>query len=197
MTRPKASSKKLADIIRSVTEIALKPLKLFFQDESRFGRISQTIRCWSPIGQRPVVPSQIIREYIYAYGAVCPQDGNFCSLVLPDLRTVCLNIFLKELSQRYPDYHLLVVFDGASSHRSGELEIPENMTLVPLPPYSPELNPQENVWSQIKEEGFYNKAFDCLDDVEDQLVQVLRQFEQQPTRLQKLTSFDWILNALI
>jgi transposase len=197
MRRQKPSSKKLAETIKAVTKIATKPLKLFFQDESRFGRISQTIRCWSPIGQRPVVPSQIVREYMYAYGAVCPQDGSFTSLILPDMRTECLNIFLAELSSRHPDHHLLVVLDGAASHRSGELELPDNMTLLPLPPYSPELNPQENVWGQIKQEGFYNRVFDSLDAVEEQLVRVLRQFEQQAQRLKKLTAFDWIINALI
>jgi transposase len=170
---------------------------LLFQDESRFGRISQAIRCWSPMGQRPVVPSQIVREYIYAYGAVCPQDGSFTSLILPDMRTECLNIFLAELSSRYPENHLLVVLDGASSHRSGELDLPPHMSLLPLPPYSPELNPQENVWGQIKEEGFYNNVFDSLDAVEEQLVKVLRLFEQQTEKLKKLTSFDWIINALI
>ena len=193
----KYSSKKLSEQIKSVTEIAKKPVKLFFQDESRFGRISQAIRCWSPIGQRPVVPSQIVREYIYAYGAVCPQDGSFTSLILPDMRTECLNIFLAELSSRYPENHLLVVLDGASSHRSGELHLPPHMSLLPLPPYSPELNPQENVWGQIKEEGFYNRIFNSLDAVEAQLVKVLRLFEQQTERLKKLTSFDWIVNALI
>jgi transposase len=197
MKRPKASSKKLSEQIKSVTEIAKKPVKLFFQDESRFGRISQAIRCWSPIGQRPVVPSQIVREYIYAYGAICPQDGSFTSLILPDMRTECLNVFLTELSSRYPENHLLVVLDGASSHRSGELHLPPNMSLLPLPPYSPELNPQENVWGQIKEEGFYNRIFNSLDAVEEQLVKILRQFEQQAERLKKLTRFDWIINALI
>jgi transposase len=142
------------------------------------------------------VPSQIVREYIYAYGAVCPEDGSFCSLVLPDMRTECLNIFLAELSQRYPDNHLLVVLDGAASHRSGELNLPDNMTLETLPPYSPELNPQENVWGEIKTEGFYNRVFDSLDSVEDQLIKVLSQFEKAGERLKKLTGWDWIQTAL-
>lgn len=138
-----------------------------------------------------------MREYTYAYGAVCPKDGSFVSLILPDMRTECLNIFLKELKNRYPDNHLAVVLDGAASHRSSKLEIPEHMTLIPLPPYSPELNPQENVWGVLKPEGFYNRVFDTMDAVEDQLVKVLNQFEQQPQRLHSLTAFPWISNALI
>jgi transposase len=197
MKRRKPSSKKLSEAVNSITSIATKPLKLFFQDESRFGRISQAIRCWSPVGKRPVVPSQIVREYLYAYGAVCPTDGSFVSLILPDMRTECLSIFLAELSVRYPDHHLLVVLDGAASHRSATLTLPEHMTLLPLPPYSPELNPQENVWGEIKEEGFYNRVFETLDAVEEQLVTVLKSFEQSGERLKRLTAWDWILNALI
>lgn len=197
MKRAKAVLKKLGETLRSIVNIAVKPVKLFFQDESRFGRISQAIRCWSPLGERPVVPSQMIREYLYAYGAVCPEDGSFVSLVLPDMRTECLNIFLAELSHRYPENHLVVVLDGASSHRSGDLKQPEHMTLMPLPPYSPELNPQENVWSELKKQGFYNRVFDTLDAVEEQLVRVLRVFEQQADRLKSLTCWDWIETALI
>ena len=112
------------------------------------------------------------------------------------MRTECLNIFLEELSRRYRNNHRLVVLDGAASHRSKDLTLPQHMTLVPLPPYSPELNPQENVWAPIKENGFYNKVFDSLDAVEDPLLSVLRQFEQQAQRLKKLTHWDWIMNAL-
>ena len=171
---PRHSSKKLPEKVAEIVKSALRPVKRFFQDESRIGRISQPIRCWSPAGVRPVVPCQIVREYLYVYGAVCPEDGSFTSLILPDMRTECLNLFLAELSNRYPDNHLLVVWDGGGSHRSGELIVPEHMTLLPLPPYSPELNPQENVWGKIKEEGFYNKVFNCLDAVEEQFVKVLR-----------------------
>jgi transposase len=70
-----------------------------------------------------------------------------------------MNVFLNEMSRRYPENHLVVVLDGAACHRSRSLNIPENMTLIPLPPYSPELNPQENVWKEMKAGGFYNTNF--------------------------------------
>jgi DDE superfamily endonuclease len=90
----------------------------------------------------------------------------------------------------------VVVLDGAASHRSKTLELPAHMTRMTLPPYSPELNPQESVWKEIKPEGFYNKVFETMGAVESQLVSVLRQFEQQTERLKKLTAWQWILNAL-
>jgi transposase len=107
------------------------------------------------------------------------------------------SVFLAEMSSRYPENHLLVVLDGAASHRSGDLKVPEHMTLLRLPAYSPELNPQENVWGAIKPEGFYNCVFNSLDEVETQLVKVLRQFESQWERLKSIAGFDWILNALV
>jgi len=79
--RRKASSKKLSEKLKSVVKSASKPLKLFFQDESRFGRISQAIGCWAPAGKRPVVPNQIVREYTYSYTAICPVDGENVSLI--------------------------------------------------------------------------------------------------------------------
>jgi transposase len=108
-----------------------------------------------------------------------------------------MSLFLKEMSDRYPDNHLVVVLDGAACHRSSTLKTPENMTLVPLPPYSPELNPQENVWGEIKEEGFYNRVFETLDDVEEQLVRILKSFEESGERLKRLSAWDWIISALI
>ena len=79
------------------------------------------------MGQRPVVPSQMIREYTYAYTAVCPQDGTTVSLILPDMRTECLNLFLSELSKLYAEEHIILVLDGAGSHRSKDLQVPNNI----------------------------------------------------------------------
>jgi hypothetical protein len=170
---------------------------LFFQDESRFGRISQALACWAPIGNRPTTPSQIIREYTYAYTAACPKDGETVSLILPDMSTDCLNIFLEELSMRYSTSHLGLVVDGASSHRAHDLiKVPENITLIPLPPYSPELNPVENFWKELKKEGFYNSCFNSLKEVEDLLELKLKYFEDNPKQVHPTVAYEWILSAL-
>lgn len=196
MKKQKASSKKLPEKIQEIVNSVLKPFKLFFQDESRFGRISQTIGCWAPIGQRPVVPSQIVREYTYSYTAACPSDGETVSLILPDMRTECMNLFLQELSNRYPDEHIGLVLDGAASHRAKTLQVPDNISIIPLPPYSPELNPVENFWKELKKEGFYNKSFDSITAVEDQLEKMLKHFQDNPKLVQSVVGYDWILSAL-
>ena len=82
-------------------------------------------------------------------------------------------------------YKLAIVLDGAASHRSSTQKLPENISLVPLPPYSPELNPIENFWKVLKQQGFYNQAFESLDQVED-----------HPEKLQSIVAFDWTLSAI-
>ena len=112
------------------------------------------------------------------------------------MRTECFNIFLKELSDRHPNEHIILVLDGAASHRSKTQKLPENISLVPLPPYSPELNPIENFWKVLKQQGFYNQAFESLDQVEDLLEAKLKHFEDHPEKLQSIVAFDWILSAI-
>ena len=118
------------------------PLRLMFQDESRFGRISDPRRCWAPKGIRPVVKKQIVREYLYLYGAFSPHDGESDFLVLPSMNSSCMNIFLKVLAERYKEEFLCIFWDGAPCHNEGKLKIPENIMLEKIPPYSPELNPR-------------------------------------------------------
>lgn len=124
------------------------------------------------------------------------MDGETVSLILPDMRTECLNIFLEELSARHPQEHIILVLDGAGSHRAKELKVPHNISLVPLPPYSPELNPVENFWKTLKKQGFYNRAFTSLKEVEDQLEIQLKYFHDHPKLVQSIVGYAWILNAL-
>lgn len=192
----KRSSKKFGETIQSIVNSVARPFKLFFQDESRFGRISRTIHCWSAVGRRPTVPSQMVREYTYAYTAACPTDGTTVSLILPDMGTDCMNIFLRELSDRHPQEHIILVLDGASSHRGQDLQVPDNISLVPLPPYSPELNPVENFWKEVKKQGFYNRVFGSMTEVEDHLEIRLKYFEDHPDLVQSIVAYGWILSAL-
>src|SRR5260221_233568 len=91
-----------------------------FADEARFGRMNRPRPCWAPRGIRPEVASQLIREYIYLYGAVCPQHGTCVYLIMPRSKTPCFQSFLKVLSRRFARQHLLWLLDGAPNHRSGD-----------------------------------------------------------------------------
>ncbi len=169
-------------------------LRLMLQDEGRFGRISTPQRCWAPRGIRPYVPSQIVREYTYAYVAVSPHDGTMDSLILPQVSEQAMSIFLREVSNRHPDEFILMVMDGAGWHRAKALSVPANMALFFLPPYSPELNPVEHIWEHIRENGFRNKAFNSIEAVEDQLMQSLQSLERDAASVASMTGFPWIVS---
>ncbi len=140
-------------------------LQVMFQDESRFGRINDIKRCWSYKGNRPAVAKQVIREYSYIYGAFSPMTGVSDMLILPSMTLECMNIFLQELSIRHPDKFILLICDGAANHRQTSVTIPKNIMLHHLPPLSPQLNPAENMWEEIKEKFFYNELFHSMEDV--------------------------------
>ena len=116
-----------------------------FEDEAGFGRINKPKRCWCPKGQRPSVPCHHIREYRYAFGAVEPLSGESFFLTMPNCDTKCTNIFLEKLSEQYPDDIILLVCDGAAWHKSKALRCPENIQLLSIPPYTPEMNPIEQI----------------------------------------------------
>jgi putative transposase len=164
-----------------------------FQDEAGFGRISKPKYCWCYKGLRPVVPSQHIREYRYAYGAVEPLTGESFFLVLPYSNTDCMNIFLKGLSAEYPDDFILLVLDGASWHRSKELHIPENIELFYLPPATPEMNPMEQIWKEARRRGFHNEVFKTLEKVIDRLCDTLCSLSQDVVK--SITGRSWILQC--
>ena len=171
-------------------------LKVMFQDEGRFGRISTPSSCWAPKGMRPVVHKQIVREYTYAYAAVDPEEGEIDSFILPDMYASTMSVFLRELSKRHPEHLILLVMDGAPCHRSGDLIVPDNIQIAELPPYSPELNPSEHLWDAMREDHFRNVTFESMDAVEDAMVRSLQELEQDKERIKSMTGFPWILAAL-
>ena len=111
-------------------------MRILFADEARFGRINRPRPCWAPIGIRPEVASQLIREYIYLYGAVSPKDGTCAYLIMPRSDTACFQAFLDALSRKFARQDILLVLDGAPNHRCRDLMFPDNISLLFLPPYS-------------------------------------------------------------
>lgn len=106
-----------------------------------------------------------------------------------------MSAFLEHVSKRYPDEFVMMVLDGASSHRSYDLCAPENIAFVRLPPYSPELNPAERLWEELREKEFANRVFDSLGAAIAQAARGLKRLECNPGFLQSLTGWDWILGS--
>lgn len=173
-----------------------KPLLLFFEDEGRFGRINNIQRCWCPHRARAKVGKQFVREYVYAYTAVCPQNGDNFSLVMPDANTESMNIFLSEFSGEYKNNRIILATDRAGWHRSKELNIPDNICLLFILPNSPELNPVEHIWDYIRETFFNNRVFKSIDMVMDKLCFALRHLHTEKEKVKSMTLFEWIYYAL-
>jgi hypothetical protein len=114
--------------------------------------------CWCPQEIRPIIPKQQVREYIYAYAAVAPQLGLMTSLVMPYANTKMMNLFLKQVSEDFRDYFIIMQVDKAPWHRSKTWEIPENIRLLTQPSYSPELMPVQHLWEDLRENYFNNRS---------------------------------------
>lgn len=171
-------------------------LRIVFVDEARFGRMNRIRPCWAPIGKRPGVAAQLIREYIYLYGAVSPKDGTCVYLIMPTSNTACFQIFLDVLARKFARQDILLVLDGAPNHRCTDLVVPNNITLLYLPAYSPELNPKENLWDEIREKIFKNYALKSMDAVRAKLKEAVLYIERNPKLVRSITSFPYIVNSL-
>lgn len=104
-------------------------------------------------------------------------------------------MMLEEMAKRYPDNYLLVICDGAAAHKISKEELPGNVKLAHLPPYSPQLNPQENMWDDMREKFFHNLAFNSLDAVEDRLVDACTYYENNPSIVKSISGWNWIVSC--
>jgi len=191
--------KKLPETLAQVEQAfpGQGPLKLLFQDEARFGRISDIRRCWCPKPLRPMCQAMVTQEYTYAYAAVCVSDGELDTLILPHVNGDCMQIFLDEVAAHHPQERLLMVLDGAGWHQSKSLQLPANLRLLRLPPYSPELNPVEHLWDDLREKAFHNRVFERIDALEEHLTIALRAMELDQPRVRSIVSWPWIMDALL
>lgn len=170
-------------------------LRVMFQDEARFGRISETRRCWCPRPIRPLSLAMVTQEYIYAYAAVSVTDGDLDTLIMPHVNSVCMQIFLDEVASRHPEDRIVMVLDGAGWHKASSLKISRNMRLVSLPPYAPELNPVEHLWDELREKSFGNLVFNSLDALENHLEKALRAMELDRAKVKSIVAWPWIMNS--
>jgi hypothetical protein len=165
-----------------------------FGDESLFERITNTKSCWCPQGVRPVVSSLKIREYVYAFGAVDPINGDSCFIAAGGCNTAWNNAFLDVLSKRFPNDYMLLCVDQATWHKSKTLLIPNNIELFFIPPATPEMNPIEQIWEELKEKHFDNRFFSSLKKVIDQLCLCFNNLDKSTVK--SITGRDWIVSTI-
>ena len=139
-------------------------LRVFFMDEARFGQQGTLTRVWARKGSRPTAVKQTRYEWVYLYAAVEPATGHSVALQAPHVNTATMSVFLRMVSEDLgPDDHAVLIMDQAGWHRARALAVPDNITILYLPPYSPELNPVENLWGYLRSHYLSNRAYDGYD----------------------------------
>lgn len=165
---------------------------LYFSDEMRYGLMSNMRRSWSKIGKRAVLPHQQAFINRYLFSAVAPLSGeSFHLMGIDEMDTDAEFVFLTELKKKHPDQDVVVVLDNAPCHRSQRLRKIEGLTLVFLPSYSPELNPAERFFEEIRR-GTANVIFDGLASLEDTITTFVNSWSENLEAMQRLLGYDWI-----
>jgi hypothetical protein len=145
-----------------------RPIEIWFCDEARVGQKNKITRRWAPRGTRPSAPSDQRTQSAYIFGAICPAEGKAAGLILPRCTTQAMALHLEEISLAIaPGHHAVLMLDQAGWHLSPKLKVPDNITLLPLPSKSPELNPVETVWQYMRDNWLSNRVFSSYPDILD------------------------------
>ena len=170
-----------------------KRVALWFMDEARVGQKGRLCHRWWLRGRRP--PGRRDKRFAWAYlfAAVAPATGAEVALVLPEATTRTMTLFLAEFSRSLPDdVHAVLVLDRAGWHGAKALAVPGNVTLVPLRPYSPELNPVERVWLYLRERCLSLRVFADLAAIVDACCRAWNRLVAEPGRRRSLCDQPWI-----
>ncbi len=169
------------------------PIEIWFQDEARVGQKGTHEYVWAPIGSRPAMVRDNRHDSAYLYGAICPARGVGAAIIMPAANTEGMNEHLKEIStQVAPGAHSLLVCDGAGWHQTGEqLEVPDNITLLELPPYAPELNPMENVWDYLRGNKLSSLVWDSYEAIVEACRKAWNFLISDPDRIRSIGTREW------
>ncbi|MBS0988393.1 MULTISPECIES: IS630 family transposase [Acetobacteraceae] len=167
-------------------------IELWWADEARIGQKTKLTRRWAKRGTRPRATADLRTRSAWIFGAICPAQGKGAALVLPVCNIHAMNFHLKEIAQVVaPQSHAVLILDQAAWHTSLKLTVPPNITIMPLPPRSPELNPVENVWQFMRNTWLSNRIFRTYDDIVDIACHAWNQLTEQPWRIMSLGLRDW------
>jgi DDE superfamily endonuclease len=128
----------------------------------------------------------------YLFGAVCPELGTGAALVLPFCNSEAMQLHLNEIASKVsPGAHAIIILDQAGWHGAKELKVPHNISLMPLPPRSPELNSQENIWQFMRQNWLSNRVFKSYDDIVDHCCYAWNTLIDQPWKIMSIALRDW------
>jgi transposase len=159
----------------------------YYQDEARFGQHGTITRVWAKVGTRPGAIRQTQYDYLYVFSAVCPETGDACGLISPHVNTEVMNVFIKQFSRELGmGVHAVLILDRAGWHMAAGLRIPSNITLVYLPPKSPELNPTENLWHYLRSHYWSNRLYRNWDELKQAATDAWRRVCLTPEKIKSI-----------
>ena len=168
------------------------PIEIWFQDEMRLGQKNPRTRRWARRGSRPVAIQDLRTALAYLFGAICPERGAGAAVIMPRVNTKAMQVHLDEIAGAVsPGAHAVVLLDQAGWHTTPKLRIPANLSLLPLPPRAPELNPAENLWQFLRQTFLSNRVFETYDAILDAAGQAWNAIIEAPWRITSIGLREW------
>ena len=165
---------------------------MYFQDEARFGMMNHLGKYITASGVKPIVSYQYVFKTTYLYGSYSPINGDSFVWEINGVDTVIFEAYLREFSKYKPKEYKIVVIDNAGFHSTKYIEVPENIYLLRIPPYNPELNPCEQIWQYIKNR-FKNQRFETMDMLKQWLHNMVNQMDSDT--IKSITGNHHYVNA--
>ena len=182
----------IADAVASKKHCDFQSVRIFSQDETRYGLLPVSRRCITLPGIKPVAEINTRYESVYLYGAVEPLTGEGFFLEFSHITSECFQCFIEKFSEAFAESLNVLVLDNGRFHQAKSLEIPKNIVLLFLPPYSPELNPIERLWQDVKAKLFA-QTYKTLEAMQARITEILGNYSD--TQIAKLTAFSHFINA--
>jgi len=174
-----------------------RQVHVWVEDEHRYGLISVLRRCWTLKGHRPTTPHQNKYQWGYVYGAADVVTSRTEFLYTPSVSLEWTQIFLEQLVATDPEAIHILIWDQAGYHPEAlDGELSKSIRFLPLPPYSPELNPIEPLWDQVKLQ-IANHAWQTLDNIESAITEVLEPFWKHIKPVWSLLGNTWLTRGVI
>ena len=175
-----------------------KPIEIWFQDEARVGQKGGHAYVWAPIGARPLMVRDNRHDSAYLFGAICPNRAVGAAIIMPSANVEAMTEHLVEIgAQVAPGAHAVLVCDGAGWHQTGgRLRVPDNVTLLPLPSYCPELNPMENVWEYLRANRLCALVWDSYKAIVAACSSAWKFFVNDPDRIRSIGTREWACVSL-
>ena len=184
---------QIKTILKIPGHIALDKVDIWLQDEARFGQQNTTTKLWATKGTRPLAIKQQQFEYAYLFGSICVTNGKSEAMIMPYVNKDIMHSHLEQISTSTVEgRYAVVIMDGAGWHTEDIDTEFDNLSCMKLPPYSPELNPIEQVWSWLRQHHLANRCFNGYEDIVNCICIAWNDFVSDVKRVKKIGTRDWM-----